>query len=51
MLRGLKEHLNDDDLRVIACGGDGTVNWTLSTIATLNFKHTPKVYLYIFIYS
>ncbi len=43
MIRGLKERIHERDLRVVACGGDGTVNWVLSTIAALDFPHTPKV--------
>lgn len=28
-------------LRVMACGGDGTVNWILSTLNSLNMTHVP----------
>ncbi|CAF0907469.1 unnamed protein product [Adineta ricciae] len=30
--RGLKENQNEKNLRIIACGGDGTVGWVLSAL-------------------
>lgn len=31
------------NLRVLACGGDGTVGWVLSVLDTLNFQPPPAV--------
>jgi diacylglycerol kinase (ATP) len=30
-------------IRVVACGGDGTLNWILGVITSLPFKHVPAV--------
>ena len=31
------------NLRVLACGGDGTVGWVLSVLDQLNFQPPPAV--------
>ena len=39
----LAQHRDVAGLRVVACGGDGTVNWVLSSIAKLRMSPQPKV--------
>lgn len=36
-LKALQEHLETDNLRIIACGGDGTVGWILSVMDKMEF--------------
>jgi len=36
-LRALQEHSQTDNLRIIACGGDGTVGWILSVMDEMEF--------------
>jgi diacylglycerol kinase (ATP) len=31
------------DLKVIVCGGDGSLNWVLSEIDTVNFEYPPSI--------
>lgn len=40
---GLEKHKDQKDLRIIACGGDGTVGWVLSVLDELNLPNTPAV--------
>lgn len=35
---GLEKHKNKTNLKVIACGGDGTVGWVMSAIDELNLR-------------
>ena len=35
---------SDDELYVVACGGDGTMSWLVNKL----FSHIPKLYLLIF---
>jgi diacylglycerol kinase (ATP) len=39
----LERHKDKKDLRVIACGGDGTVGWVLSVIDEMNYENPPSV--------
>lgn len=34
---------NVSDLRILACGGDGTVGWVLSVLDDLDIKPSPPV--------
>lgn len=38
---GLEKHKDKKDLRIIACGGDGTVGWVLSIIDEVDFGENP----------
>jgi diacylglycerol kinase (ATP) len=40
---GLTKHSDKKDLRIIACGGDGTVGWILSVIDEMNLENPPAV--------
>ena len=40
---GLEKHKDKKDLRIIACGGDGTVGWVLSIIDEVDFGVTGPV--------
>lgn len=40
---GLEKHKDKKDLRIIACGGDGTVGWVLSVIDEVHFDNPPAV--------
>lgn len=41
---GLEKHKHKKDLRIIACGGDGTVGWVLSVIDQVDFgENKPAV--------
>ena len=40
---GLLLYKHSHDLRVLVCGGDGTVRWILSAIETMAFETEPKV--------
>jgi len=41
---GLEKHKHKKDLRIIACGGDGTVGWVLSVIDEIDFgENKPAV--------
>ena len=39
----MEKHKDKEDLRVIACGGDGTVGWVLSVIDEMSFENPPSV--------
>lgn len=39
----LEKHKDKKDLRVIACGGDGTVGWVLSVIDEMKLDNLPSV--------
>ena len=39
----LSLYQNIVNLRILVCGGDGTVGWVLSEIDKLNFIHSPPV--------
>jgi hypothetical protein len=40
---GLTKYGHSADLRVLVCGGDGTVNWVLTTIDDLGLNPPPPV--------
>jgi diacylglycerol kinase (ATP) len=40
---GLLQHKDTKDLRVVICGGDGTVGWVLSAIDDIEFEKQPGV--------
>ena len=42
-LERLEKHKDKKNLRVIACGGDGTVGWVLSVIDDMNLDYPPAV--------
>jgi len=42
-LEVIDRHRNVAGLRIVACGGDGTVNWVLSSIANLKMDPQPCV--------
>ena len=42
-LPGLIANLHERDLRVIACGGDGTVRWVIQTMIEYGFTPLPPV--------
>lgn len=37
------QHLKTPNLRVIACGGDGTIRWVIQGLINAGFKHLPPV--------
>ncbi|CAF0850137.1 unnamed protein product [Adineta ricciae] len=37
--RGLKENQHEKNLRIVACGGDGTVGWVLSALDTSQMQY------------
>ena len=39
----LSLYQNVVNLRILVCGGDGTVGWVLSEIDKLNYVHSPPV--------
>jgi diacylglycerol kinase (ATP) len=39
----LEKHKDTKSLRIIACGGDGTMGWVLSVIDEISFIHQPSV--------
>ncbi|CAF3470945.1 unnamed protein product [Rotaria socialis] len=41
--KGLKENQLEKNLRIVACGGDGTVGWLLSALDTLHMRHKDLV--------
>ncbi|XP_040568365.1 eye-specific diacylglycerol kinase isoform X2 [Lepeophtheirus salmonis] len=41
--RALKEHLHTENLRIIACGGDGTVGWILSEMDKLSYPDSACI--------
>merc|ERR1712141_832008 len=42
--KALEKHKNEEDLRLIACGGDGTVGWILSVMDSMTFpKGRPSI--------
>jgi diacylglycerol kinase (ATP) len=40
---GLEKHKNTPDLKIIACGGDGTLGWVLSDADSVDFVSNPSV--------
>jgi diacylglycerol kinase (ATP) len=36
-------HKDKEDLKIIACGGDGTVGWVLSVLDEVKFDQRPSV--------
>ena len=36
-------HCKNKNLRVIACGGDGTVGWVLAVLDQMMLEHPPSV--------
>ena len=40
---GIEKHKHKKDLKVIACGGDGTVGWVLSILDEMRLEHPPAV--------
>ncbi|RMZ92924.1 diacylglycerol kinase [Brachionus plicatilis] len=40
---GIEKHMNKKDLRIIACGGDGTVGWILSVLDEMQLENQPSV--------
>jgi diacylglycerol kinase (ATP) len=41
--KGLKDNQNEKNLRIIACGGDGTVGWVLSALDTSQMQYMDFV--------
>ena len=39
----IEAHKDVEDLKIIACGGDGTVGWVLSVIDEMNLPKQPSV--------
>lgn len=42
-LKGLRKFEDTPNLKILVCGGDGTVGWVLSDIDKLGFKTFPPV--------
>ncbi|XP_049851808.1 diacylglycerol kinase 1-like [Schistocerca gregaria] len=40
---GLKKYRDEKGLTIVACGGDGTVGWVLSSIDNVEFRYKPSV--------
>ena len=43
MFKRLEKHCKKKNLRVIACGGDGTVGWVLSVLDQMTLENPPSV--------
>jgi diacylglycerol kinase (ATP) len=39
----LEKHKHKKDLRVIACGGDGTAGWVLSVLDEMELENPPSI--------
>ncbi len=42
-LPGLIDNLQEKNLRVVACGGDGTIRWVIQTLIDYNFLPLPLI--------
>lgn len=39
----MEKHKHKKDLRVIACGGDGTAGWVLSVLDEMELENPPSI--------